>query len=129
MSLIQMADFILHPNPAYEYGFDLGKRYRWQDMATSNVSEPDIPQGITLWHTVDDRVLHGAARLITIGDGRTAYPVNIVIAADDRMIMDSVVAARKTTLLSMLLVSLISMIFLQLYLDYPHYRGQLPANI
>ncbi len=109
-------DFILHPNPSHEYGFDLGKRYRWQGMATANVTEADIPHGITLWNTMDDRVLHAAFRSVTIGDGRTAYPLSIAIATDDRMIMDNVIAARKTVLLNMLLVSLISMIFLQLYL-------------
>lgn len=118
-------DFILHPNPSHEYGFDLGKRYRWQDMAAANTSESDIPQGISLWNTVDDHVLHSAFRLITIGDGRTAYSLNIAIAADDRMVMDNVIAARKTVLLSMLLVSLISMIFLQLYLTIRRRQRQI----
>lgn len=109
-------DFILHPDRHKTYGFDLGQRYRWQDMARPRTENVAQLRGISLWQTDDSHVLRVAKRVLKVGDGRTAYDLVFFITADEATIDHSILAARKTIWLSMIIVSVVSAIFLQLYL-------------
>lgn len=108
-------DYLLHPDTARTFGFDLGKRWRWQDEYTaSNPGVVSQPDGLQEFSSPSGTV-YAVLRQIVIDPNNHDRDVTIVVAVPDSAIAGNVANARLRSLLVMLGASLLTSMLVYFY--------------
>lgn len=112
----QEGDYLLHPDSGRAYGFDLGKRYRWQDeFKAVTQSGPNEKGPVQYWKSQAGNVLHVVHYEEALDGDDPAHRLTLFTAANDTAITESVASSRQITLFTMLIISSIAAGFVYLY--------------
>ena len=88
-------DFLLHPDPRRAFGFDLGRRWRWQD----EFGEPLQGAGMG---SFGGGALHAVRRAAPLEDGHPQRDLRYIAAAPDSLLGQAVRRAQLNALMAML---------------------------
>jgi PAS domain S-box-containing protein len=88
-------DFLLHPEPQRGFGFDLGRRWRWQD-------EFGAPVGGGGLQSFGHGALHAEQRAVALEPGHPQRDLHYIAAAPDAAVEDEVRRAQRNVLAAML---------------------------
>jgi len=112
----QDGDFLLHPDPARTFGFDRGKRYRWEDEFKA-VSQFTLGEqgSVQIWKNQAGNLLHVVQHQEVLGVEGAEHRLTVLTTVNETAIIESVASARQITLITMLVISCITAGFLYLY--------------
>ncbi|APC14258.1 hypothetical protein BLL42_00315 [Pseudomonas frederiksbergensis] len=112
----QDGDFLLHPDSGRAFGFDLGKRYRWEDEFKAVSPSASAEEGpVRNWRSPTGNLLHTVQHdEVLSGEGAERH-LTVFAAVSDTAVIESVASSRQITLFTMLVISGIAAGFLYLY--------------
>lgn len=112
----QDGDFLLHPDTARAYGFDRGRRYRWEDeFKVVSQSIPGEQGPVQIWKSQAGNLLHVVRHEEVLGVEGAEHTLTVLTTVNETAIIESVASTRQITLITMLVISCITAGFLYLY--------------
>ncbi|PHV08222.1 hybrid sensor histidine kinase/response regulator [Janthinobacterium sp. BJB412] len=99
-------DFLLHPDAARSYGFDLGRRWRWQDEFRPAEAERHLPTNLQRYTTANGMV-YAAERRVVLDPEAPQRDLRYVLTADDDEVLGAEGTARSNLLAAMLAGALV----------------------
>ncbi len=112
----QDGDFLLHPDSTRAFGFDRGKRYRWEDEFTAvSPPAPDEQGPVQIWKSQAGNLMHVVRHEKVLGVEGGKHTLTVLTAANEAPIIASVASTRQITLITMLVIFSITAGFLYLY--------------
>ncbi|NBF08145.1 response regulator [Pseudomonas sp. Fl4BN1] len=112
----QEGDFLLHPDSARAFGFDLGKRYRWEDeFKAVSQSAPGEEGSVQNWISQVGSLLHVVQHDEVLGREGAERHLTVFTTVSNTAVIESVTSSRQITLFTMLVISGIAAGFLYLY--------------
>ncbi|NRR31377.1 PAS domain S-box protein [Oxalobacteraceae bacterium] len=94
-------DFLLHPDPARLYGFDLGRRWRWQDEF-QRVSTGDDFSTALHRYTSSGGLMYATEKKIALDPLRRERDLVLALAIPDTPVLEGMRAIRLQVLMAML---------------------------
>jgi PAS domain S-box-containing protein len=109
-------DYLVHPEQSRSFGFDLGKRYRWQDEANGMLSATGkgLPSRLQTF-SLSGETLEGVARELHFDRQQPQRFLTLVYAMPNTVIHSHIAATRNVTIASAVGVAIFVGLLLYLY--------------
>jgi PAS domain S-box-containing protein len=107
-------DYLLRPDGRFAFGFDLGRRYLWQDDFKPLARETGLPKSLTAYRTATGRV-YTVSRGVRLGKGGPDRILTISMTVPGSYIDGRVGAVGAKALISVLVGALVSALLFYLY--------------
>ncbi len=94
-------DFLLHPDPARTYGFDLGRRWRWQDEFQATIDDDNLPT-ILRRYSYLDQVMYVSEKKVVLDPDHPERDLVFALAVSNATVVEAKKVAQFEVLAALL---------------------------